>query len=113
MIHRRAFLIGLIAAPAIVQASSLMKVRGIIMPTGGIIYVKVTGFDFNDGRSPLFPVRTLQRAYELLASGGLVEGAEIHVGPGNYDGWSMPPHTAGSVLLRGDSVTPDAARMTM
>ena len=32
MIHRRSFLKGLIAAPVVVKAASLMPIRGIIMP---------------------------------------------------------------------------------
>ena len=36
MMHRRSFIQGIIAAPAIVKSASLMPIRGIVMPLYGI-----------------------------------------------------------------------------
>jgi hypothetical protein len=94
IIKRRSFLTGLasaLAAPAIVRASSLMPVRGIIVPWrvplvgGTTLYVEMIGNDSNDGLSPLSAFRTLQRAYECVGDLNL-DGAPItiEVGAGDY-----------------------------
>ena len=38
MLNRRSFLTGLIAAPVVVKAASLMPIRGIIMPVEPMLY---------------------------------------------------------------------------
>jgi hypothetical protein len=93
MIKRRNFLIGLIAAPVIVRASSLMKVRGIVMPwVGSTIYVDGGGYDGNDGRSPLYPLRTIQRALDMIAATGIGgDPVTIQVGAGDYDAPVITP----------------------
>lgn len=63
MLHRRGFLLGLgaglVAAPAIVRAASLMPVRGIIMPVEagvGDIWMRGVVADY-DGRTLSLSVR--------------------------------------------------------
>ena len=91
MIKRRNFLIGLIAAPVIVRASSLMKVRGIVMPVrekliGTTIYVAVDGDDDgNDGWSPASAFKTIQRAYEKIAAADMGgDPITIQLAAGDY-----------------------------
>lgn len=70
--HRRSFLLGLsslIAAPAVVQAASLMPVRGIIMPVGPLtVYVDGNRPESstNNGLSPQTAFRTLDEALKCV-----------------------------------------------
>ena len=85
MIGRRAFLIGLLAAPAIVQASSLMKVRGIIMPVReklvGDLTIYVDHYKPNAFRTIQAAMDYIEKFYPL---GG--EAITVQIGPGTYEG---------------------------
>lgn len=87
MMNRRFFLKGLVAAPVIVRAASLMPVKRMLwVPQRVDFYVNSTAFE-GDG-SLHRPWATLQQAMDYISNsldlGG--EQVTVNVGPGVYQG---------------------------
>lgn len=71
MMNRRSFLTGLaaaIAAPAIVNAASLMPVRGIVMPVGNVTWFVGQNFGEIEDGTALNAFKTWQRAIDHFLS---------------------------------------------